>query len=83
MGVSSDCVRCAHGAVCPPTPPTHPPTAPAQHQVYIKSSALFRVSSEAYPYLDACRALRLLVDTFGAQRIMWGTDSPWVTEKMT
>jgi hypothetical protein len=50
-------------------------------QVYVKSSAFFRVSKQTYPYQDAVAALRLLVDTFGANRVVWGTDWPWVTEQ--
>ncbi|KAI8464534.1 MAG: hypothetical protein J3K34DRAFT_526120 [Monoraphidium minutum] len=53
----------------------------ARHpQVHVKSSAFFRVSKEPYPYRDAVTALRLLVDSFGARRVMWGTDWPWVQE---
>ncbi|GBG00055.1 hypothetical protein Rsub_12799 [Raphidocelis subcapitata] len=54
----------------------------AKHpQVYVKASAFFRVSSEPYPYADAAAALRRLIDAFGARRVMWGTDWPWVTEQ--
>jgi len=54
----------------------------AQHsQVHVKSSAFFRVSKEQYPYADAAAALRVLVDAFGARRVMWGTDWPWVSEQ--
>jgi predicted TIM-barrel fold metal-dependent hydrolase len=48
-------------------------------QVYVKASAFFRVSTQQYPYTDACRGLKALVDAFGAQRVMWGTDFPWIT----
>ena len=47
----------------------------------MKASAFFRVSQQPYPYEDAAAALRVLVDAFGARRVMWGTDWPWVTEK--
>lgn len=50
-------------------------------QLYVKASAFFRVSTQPYPYPDAMAGLRLLVDTFGPQRVMWGTDFPWVTDK--
>lgn len=50
-------------------------------QVYVKASAFFRVSKQAPPYQDAAPALRRLLDTFGAQRCMWGTDAPWVNEQ--
>ncbi len=47
----------------------------------MKSSAFFRVSSQAYPYEDARRQVRQLVDAFGVERVMYGTDWPWVSEK--
>jgi predicted TIM-barrel fold metal-dependent hydrolase len=50
-------------------------------QLYVKASAFFRVSSLQYPYADAMAGLAALVDAFGPQRIMWGSDFPWVTEK--
>jgi hypothetical protein len=53
---------------------------PLSVQVYVKASAFFRVSSSAPPYADAAHAVRLLVDTFGVERVMWGSDWPWVTE---
>ncbi len=70
----------------PPPPPAPPPPPPPPHppphtQVYVKASAFFRVSQQPWPYPDACRALRLLVDTFGADRVMWGSDCPWVLEQ--
>ena len=49
----------------------------ARHpQVYVKASAFFRVSAEAYPYADAQRCVRALVDAFGAERVMFGSDWP-------
>lgn len=50
-------------------------------QVYVKASAFFRVSEQEWPYVDACRGLRQLVNAFGAERVMWGTDMPWVAEQ--
>ena len=49
----------------------------ARHpQVYVKASAFFRVSAEAHPYADAQRCVRALVDAFGAERVMFGSDWP-------
>mmetsp|Transcript_36638 Transcript_36638/g.93659 ORF Transcript_36638/g.93659 Transcript_36638/m.93659 type:complete len:354 (+) Transcript_36638:95-1156(+) len=48
-------------------------------QVYIKTSAFFRVSADPYPYMDSRPMLRRLVDTFGPERLLWGTDFPWIT----
>ncbi len=50
-------------------------------QVHVKASAFFRVSNEQWPYEDARRGLKALVAAFGAERVMFGTDWPWITEK--
>ncbi|KAK9838991.1 hypothetical protein WJX74_007408 [Apatococcus lobatus] len=50
-------------------------------QVHVKLSAFFRVSKQAWPYLDARPAIRKLIDTFGANRCMWGTDFPFVNSE--
>ncbi|KAK9839073.1 hypothetical protein WJX74_008819 [Apatococcus lobatus] len=47
-------------------------------QVHVKLSAFFRVTQQPWPYMDARPAIRKLVDTFGANRCMWGTDFPFV-----
>jgi predicted TIM-barrel fold metal-dependent hydrolase len=50
-------------------------------QLYIKTSAFFRVSSQPYPYVDAMAGVAALVEAFGPHRVMWGSDAPWVFEK--
>lgn len=50
-------------------------------QVYIKLSALFRVSKFEWPYQDLDRRLVELANEFGAQRLMWGTDYPFVMQQ--
>ncbi|KAL3511473.1 hypothetical protein ACH5RR_030874 [Cinchona calisaya] len=47
-------------------------------QVYVKFSALFRVSRNPYPYDDLSQALSQVVSSFGANRVMWGSDFPYV-----
>ncbi|XP_052187809.1 uncharacterized protein LOC127798341 isoform X2 [Diospyros lotus] len=47
-------------------------------QVYVKFSALFRVSRQPYPYDDLCQVLSQVVSSFGANRVMWGSDFPFV-----
>ncbi|KAL3818715.1 hypothetical protein ACJIZ3_004620 [Penstemon smallii] len=47
-------------------------------QVYVKFSALFRVSRKPYPYEDLSDVLSKLVSSYGANRIMWGSDFPFV-----
>jgi len=75
-----------HFAFCPMDEPDHAAwdrlVALARHpNVYIKLSAFFRVTSAKHPYPAAPAKIRQLVDAFGAQRLMWGTDWPWVTEE--
>ncbi|MBA0766064.1 hypothetical protein Gotri_015145 [Gossypium trilobum] len=47
-------------------------------QVYVKFSALFRVSRMSSPYLDLVPLLAEVVSNFGANRVMWGSDFPYV-----
>jgi predicted TIM-barrel fold metal-dependent hydrolase len=50
-------------------------------QVYVKISAHFRVSQQDFPYSDTKACVRNLLQAFGPQRLMWGSDFPWVTKK--
>ncbi|XP_034680856.1 4-sulfomuconolactone hydrolase [Vitis riparia] len=47
-------------------------------QVYVKFSALFRVSRLPPPYQDLAPLLSQVVSSFGANRVMWGSDFPFV-----
>ncbi|KAK9934324.1 hypothetical protein M0R45_021473 [Rubus argutus] len=47
-------------------------------QVYVKFSALFRVSRMPFPYEDLSNTLSQVVSSFGANRVMWGSDFPFV-----
>lgn len=47
-------------------------------QVYVKLSALFRVSRCPYPYEDLADVFSKVVSSYGANRIMWGSDFPYV-----
>ncbi|XP_042057279.1 4-sulfomuconolactone hydrolase-like [Salvia splendens] len=47
-------------------------------QVYVKLSALFRVSRCPYPYEDLSDIVTKVVSSYGANRIMWGSDFPYV-----
>ncbi|KAF8040940.1 hypothetical protein BT93_B2994 [Corymbia citriodora subsp. variegata] len=47
-------------------------------KVYVKFSALFRVSRLPFPYLDLSDHLSKLITHFGVNRIMWGSDFPFV-----
>ncbi len=45
-------------------------------RVYVKISNLWVVSRQPYPYPDAQQMARRIVDSFGADRIMWSTNWP-------
>ena len=47
-------------------------------RVYVKISHLWSLSHEAYPYRDTHQQVQKLYDSFGPQRLMWGTDWPLV-----
>lgn len=46
--------------------------------LYVKISALFRVSSQPAPYADLEPRFRELLQTYGPNRLMWGSDFPYV-----
>jgi len=47
--------------------------------VTVKISEIAHTSNEEYPYEDAFDHVRWLVDTFGRERILWGSDFPNVS----
>ncbi|KAG9445857.1 hypothetical protein H6P81_011985 [Aristolochia fimbriata] len=47
-------------------------------QVYAKFSALFRLSRKPFPYDDLSEILSQLISKYGANRILWGSDFPYV-----
>eukprot|EP00189_Rhodosorus_marinus_P007321 CAMPEP_0184752432 /NCGR_PEP_ID=MMETSP0315-20130426/43574_1 /TAXON_ID=101924 /ORGANISM="Rhodosorus marinus, Strain UTEX LB 2760" /LENGTH=282 /DNA_ID=CAMNT_0027231761 /DNA_START=71 /DNA_END=919 /DNA_ORIENTATION=+ len=48
---------------------------------FLKTSAFFRCSNEPYPYKDMYPWMNVLVDKIGADRMMWGSDFPWVLKQ--
>eukprot|EP00730_Choanoeca_flexa_P010263 TRINITY_DN17305_c0_g1_i1.p1 TRINITY_DN17305_c0_g1~~TRINITY_DN17305_c0_g1_i1.p1 ORF type:complete len:228 (+),score=32.08 TRINITY_DN17305_c0_g1_i1:187-870(+) len=50
------------------------------HNIYIKLSALFRISQQPYPFEDVKPLVVWLVELIGPERILFGTDFPFVTE---
>ena len=50
----------------------------AYPQVFVKVSALFRASGEAPPFVDLQPRVRQLLNSYGASRLMWGSDYPFV-----
>ncbi|GJP74101.1 hypothetical protein CLOP_g4736 [Closterium sp. NIES-67] len=74
--------------------PNHPDATPADlttwdrllslarfPQVYVKTSAHFRVSRQPYPYSDTWEQARDFIRTFGAHRLLWGSDFPFVVNE--
>ena len=47
-------------------------------QVHVKLSAFFRVSGAPFPHADLEPRLAQLRGAFGAGRLLWGSDWPWV-----
>jgi L-fuconolactonase len=45
-------------------------------KVFVKISHMWSLSREPFPYHDADAQVKRLNDTFGPQRLMWGTDWP-------
>lgn len=49
--------------------------------VYVKTSAWFRVSEKQWPHDDLAPFLRQLIDAVGPQRLIVGSDFPFITEQ--
>ncbi|MEM2904397.1 MAG: amidohydrolase family protein [Candidatus Bathyarchaeia archaeon] len=49
--------------------------------VYVKLSGDYAFSHLPYPYPDMRPVYRLLYEAYGAERLMWGTDFPWILEE--
>ncbi|CAM9295878.1 unnamed protein product [Ascophyllum nodosum] len=49
-------------------------------QTFIKISAFFRVAKDPYPYSSIQPRLAALLEHFGPQRLLWGTDFPFVSD---
>jgi L-fuconolactonase len=45
-------------------------------KVFVKISHMWSISKQAYPYRDTNEQIKLLYRSFGAKRLMWGTDWP-------
>jgi predicted TIM-barrel fold metal-dependent hydrolase len=53
----------------------------ARHDhVYVKVSAFYALGKKQYPYLDLADTIRRVRDAYGANRLMWGSDSPFQVE---
>jgi predicted TIM-barrel fold metal-dependent hydrolase len=49
----------------------------SSRRVHVKVSAFYALGRKRYPYLDLAPMIRRLVDAYGPQRLMWGSDSPF------
>lgn len=50
----------------------------ARHRnVHVKVSAFSALGAKKAPYLDVAPMIRRVLETFGAERLMWATDGPW------
>jgi L-fuconolactonase len=49
--------------------------------VYVKVSGEYAFSREAYPYRDLRPLVEQVYRAYGAGRMMWGTDFPWIREE--
>ena len=54
----------------------------AKHSnVYVKMSGEYAFSKESWPYDDMKPMVERVYESFGAERMMWCTDSPWILEE--
>jgi predicted TIM-barrel fold metal-dependent hydrolase len=64
-----------------------PPTLPAVLEladfphVYVMLSGLYGWSREPYPYRDLNGVVQALYERFGAGRMFWASDFPWILER--
>jgi predicted TIM-barrel fold metal-dependent hydrolase len=49
--------------------------------VYVKVSGEYAFSKQPYPYSDLRPMVEQIYDAYGAQRMMWCTDYPWIGEE--
>jgi len=49
-------------------------------RVYVKVSAFYALGKKRAPYHDLVPLIQALYNAFGAQRLMWGSDSPFQVE---
>ena len=64
-------------------PPTYPRTLDLARypNVTVKVSGEYAFSKQAYPYRDMQPMVEQVYRAFGAQRMMWCTDFPWIVEE--
>ena len=50
-------------------------------QVYVMFSGLYGFSHAEYPYRDLNDVVVAIYDAFGAERMLWASDFPWILER--
>jgi predicted TIM-barrel fold metal-dependent hydrolase len=75
----------AHGrpAFDDPLPAAHVETvlALARHpRVHVMLSGQYALSAEAPPHRDLDGMIRRIADAYGAERMLWGSDHPWIRD---
>lgn len=69
------------GSVAPDEPPWNDAADLAEHDnVYVKVSSLPRSSTESWPYADLHGHVRALLEWFGPERLLLGSDYPWMSD---
>jgi L-fuconolactonase len=64
-----------------------PPTLPtvldlARHaNVHVMVSGQYAFSKEPYPYPDLTEVIRAVYEAYGADRLLWASDYPWIAEE--
>lgn len=51
----------------------------AAGDVLVKASAVPAISEEPYPHRDVESKIRWLLDTFGREKVAWGSDYPFIS----
>ncbi len=51
----------------------------AAGDVLVKASAVPAISEEPYPHRDVEPKIRWLLDTFGREKVAWGSDYPFIS----
>jgi L-fuconolactonase len=67
------------GLVPPPTLDTVRRLAPYEG-VHVMFSGAYAFSSEAFPFSDLTGVVTTLYESYGAERMMWASDYPWIKE---
>jgi L-fuconolactonase len=49
--------------------------------VSVVLSGAYGFSHEEYPYPDVAEVVRRVADAFGTERLMWGSDFPWIVDR--